>query len=1403
LFSSVSSFSQISIFPVPPACEGDLIQLSAVVTGIYGTESYSFEQFPYSPELYEGGTPVVMGDDAVYPPGATSTGIDIGFPFCFLNNSVDHFWIGSNGWISFLPGQPDAYVAAALPNPGAPQQAIFAPWQDWDPSKGPQHTEGYIFYKTEGVAPDRKLIVYWKNCPLYQCNDSTGSFQIVLHETTNIIDNHISLKSTCMTWPPDGPNKATQGIQSSPDLVTGNLPFYIAFDRNQSSWHVWPGEEESTHFIPSGITWHEGSATGPIVGYGDKIFVTATVTTTYWAVLAACDNSGNYEASVNVIVYPLPIPAISGDVTACQNDIKTYTTMAGNNHYTYIITGGASVGGGGANDNWVDVQWTTPGSNSISLNYTSPDGCTAVSPYLLGVTVSAFESPVITATALEVCPETDITFTCQPGKTNYVWIYPVSGMTSFTGGGSTDNFLTIRWSTPGPKTVTVNYTDAGCTGDPPASIQVNIKPTPVLDGPLSKTICSVTNTSISLTSTPAGSSFSWIMPTPECSAEIAAPCPLGLPGGNLISDVVSLVNSTPGTVKYFITPTLDGCSGIVHEYLVNVSPLPDGNITGDATVCLNGNAPLITFTGSIGVPPFTFTYHVNSGPDQTISTTTGSSVSIPVPTAVSGLFTYHLTQVKEGSPLACQQLLTASASVLVNTLPTASVSGTVALCQNSSSPFVTFTGADGTPPYTFTYKINNGPDQTITTSVGNSVSVPVSTALSGTITCSLVNVQEGSSEACSQPQTGDAIVSVYPLPVPTISGPVVACKNTTTQYTTEPGMLNYLWTINPLLGTVTPVAGLPNTVDVTWNITGSALLSVNYSTLNNCTAANASTYQVTVQELPIPVINGLTKVCAGDVVTYTTDPATSYIWGIPVAGGTYTGGGPSDSQLTMTWLNPGTYTILVNYTIGNNGCTAVSPTPHTVTVHAKPTPSINAVIPGPVCGFSTQDYFTQGSGNIYQWTITGGTNQTPGNSSGISVLWGNTPPVSIGLTETIHYPDNTECFAQASPLLITLKPWPSAPAAISGSINVCRPASLQYSVPQIPDATTHQWVYTGTGAVISGNGSPVITIDFSATATSGVLTVTGNNDCGNGPVSTPLSITVNPRPEVNYDLCNDPVTTLAAKKFMLRGGTPYLLGNPGQEGYSTSNGTQGNNPIELVGGNYYFNPGLLSPAETGIYPVSYRYTNQFGCDATSSIQNITVVSPGSILTGCPGTLTDPRIAPPNTYHTLWIGSHCWMQENLHYGNTIPLTVRQTDNCTIERYCLPSDDVNCTNYGGLYQWDELIQYGLTQSPYQGICPPGWHIPTSLEWQDLIDSFQGNGIACGSLQNSGFSSLLKGIFYLDNQLSFTEPGTPTATMYWSSTLSGNKPVARGLNNFSPSVSMYESSRANAFPVRCIQD
>jgi uncharacterized protein (TIGR02145 family) len=122
-----------------------------------------------------------------------------------------------------------------------------------------------------------------------------------------------------------------------------------------------------------------------------------------------------------------------------------------------------------------------------------------------------------------------------------------------------------------------------------------------------------------------------------------------------------------------------------------------------------------------------------------------------------------------------------------------------------------------------------------------------------------------------------------------------------------------------------------------------------------------------------------------------------------------------------------------------------------------------------------------------------------------------------------------------------------------------------------------------------------------------------------------------------------------------------------------------------------------------------------------------------------------------SYATVAIGTQCWLAKNLNVGTRIDGVNDQADNATLEKYCYNNDTANCTTYGGLYQWDEAMQYSATPGA-PGICPPGWHIPTSAEFQTLSSAVGGDGNALKSVGQgtgggagtnaSGFSALFAG-------------------------------------------------------------
>jgi hypothetical protein len=285
--------------------------------------------------------------------------------------------------------------------------------------------------------------------------------------------------------------------------------------------------------------------------------------------------------------------------------------------------------------------------------------------------------------------------------------------------------------------------------------------------------------------------------------------------------------------------------------------LPTAIIAGTIAVCEDGTSPDVTFTGANGTAPYTFTYTINGGSNLTV-TSVGNSVTVAAPTTLPGTFTYALVSVQDASTTTCSQAQAGSAVITVNPLPTAIIAGTIAVCEDGTSPDVTFTGANGTAPYTFTYTINGGSNLTVT-SVGNSVTVAAPTTIPGTFTYALVSVQDASTTTCSQAQTGSAVITVNPLPTAIIAGTTNECRNGPSPEVTFTGAngtapYTFTYTINGGSNlTVTTSVGNSVTVAAPTTVSGVftyELVSVQDASGTTCSQAQIGSAVITIDALP-------------------------------------------------------------------------------------------------------------------------------------------------------------------------------------------------------------------------------------------------------------------------------------------------------------------------------------------------------------------------------------------------------------------------------------------------------------------------------------------------------------------------------------------------------------------------
>ncbi len=253
---------------------------------------------------------------------------------------------------------------------------------------------------------------------------------------------------------------------------------------------------------------------------------------------------------------------------------------------------------------------------------------------------------------------------------------------------------------------------------------------------------------------------------------------------------------------------------------------------------------------------------------------------------------------------------------------------------------------------------------------------------------------------------------------------------------------------------------------------------------------------------------------------------------------------------------------------------------------------------------------------------------------------------------------------------------------------------------------------------------------------------------------------------------------------------------------------------------------LVNGISAGSNIATYTYTpsndDSVQCIMTSNIacpvnnpdtSNIIVMQVES-WTSCPGTPTVTYAS--KTYNTVQIGTQCWLKENLDVGTMINTTDDQTDNSIIEKYCYDNISTNCDIYGGMYQWNELMAYTITPRS-QGICPPGWVIPTRGDFDVLMGYLGGNSVAGGPLKEtglvhwaspntgatnaSGFTALPGGKYYINVFFLLTEQAVLASSTIYN--ISAQQSWAPEIRHNAIHIEFNNEPWESGKSVRCLRD
>ena len=433
----------------------------------------------------------------------------------------------------------------------------------------------------------------------------------------------------------------------------------------------------------------------------------------------------------------------------------------------------------------------------------------------------------------------------------------------------------------------------------------------------------------------------------------------------------------------------------------------------------------------------------------------------------------------------------------------------------------------------------------------------------------------------------------------------------------------------------------------------------------------------------------------------------------------------------------------------------------------------------------------------YNWTVPSGS--TIASGQGTASITVNFPTTNGNVCVTA----SNACGTSASSCTaITLSALPAQPSVITGTTPVCQGNSaVAYSITNV-GGVTYTWAYSGTGYTqATGGTNNSITANFSASATSGTLSVTPSNACGNGTAQT-LAITVSATPtaaNAGSDInpaCGVSTATLSAN-------TPTV----GTGAWSVISGTA------IVTSASSPTSGVTGLAVPGTARLRWTISNA-PCTASMDDLVITTITCGPLpctynSSSFTGNInhTTGSVAPQTktvnyaqTQTSLSGSSKCWITQNLGSTNQASSANNLTDASAgwywqFNRKRGYADGP--TPAWTITSIEENSDWLAAQDPCTIELGALWRIPTETEWT--------NAEANGAWNNytDTYNSVLK--LHATGYMNFFTGlliSPSTNGYYWSSSQNSNT-SCRILSIGSGHSYMANDDKAYGFSVRCLRD
>lgn len=1022
------------------------------------------------------------------------------------------------------------------------------------------------------------------------------------------------------------------------NLTVTNAPVQPVITYAQGSYCSTGGELAVTQTGASGGTYSATPSGLSINSLTGTIDAAASQTGTYTVTYLVPGGGGcsPVSATTSMQIVRFPTANISyPSVTYTQNQGIQKITLSGTDAYTggrFSTSSGDLIVDEETGD--LSPDMSLPGTYTVTYSKENAGPCGGILTATTPVTILGLPSGTISTNVSEVCQgstEPLITFTGSAGLPPYTFKYTINS-------GAIQDVATVA----NAFSVTLNHPSL-------ISGTYTYKLVSISDsnGAI-RTFNSATAPSAAITiTTPLSPVFAYAKEG-FCRNEVSNPAPVfpeGTPGtfssepAGLVfasgegtsAGTIDLAASIPGT--YTVTNThmaTGGCGTISYSKTITIFPVPSADLNIDVTeACLNGASPKLTFTGSNGTAPYTFTYSVNDGaPATAISAPAENSVLVEYPTFNSGTYTAFLLQVADAN--GCTVEITGEeVTFTVNTpqLGDFSYAGSP-YCSNGSNPVATL--AEGAVAGTFSYRNSSGEATGLGGFNTTTGEITLSGSLAGTYT--VLNTLPATG-GCS-PVIAEATVTITRLPVAAFE----YAKTTYHQGEDNPspvyltiegftGIAGAFSSSSPLLNFASAEGVPPGTINLattepgTYTVTNTILAALGCQDVTH-------TFDVTITLPPVP-----------PSITYSPGPgldphfcnsqAQAVAFQGGVTGGTYTILPSSGMEIdpntgTLTTLNatPDTYTVTYSVS-GFEPVTADVAIYQQATVNAGADQTIctdaTATMNGTYGGSTTSVYWTSGGQGTFDDASSPSAVYTP---AGTDLNGG-----AILLTLATNDPEGP-CGVVFDQMTLTIHPLPAAPNA--QNLTITYDGNIHTASAVAPEGQSLVWYDAANAGNEIADISTVLTQTSAGTYTAWAeaqVTATGCKSAERTQVTliisqAPLTLTANDQMKGVGELITNPVT----------GSTAFTPGNNQLKGFDNVNS------VTLT----YLNDVHTAGKAAGVYPASIKPSDAQGnglnnytitySDGTMTVAEIIVESSAGTTRAAYNTLDGTFTAINNGVH---------------------------------------------------------------------------------------------------------------------------------------------------------------------------